>query len=519
MATGHSLSVVTNSCIKRPRVPKTNLPETALERETLRTHEFQNGGFTDSRNISTFANEDRKEFAQSHTARIVEGTWDEDALIDELTHDVENISSEEFYMRLRELKDTHRKTLNSLEAQYNYKQKMSRRKQHFVDNENESAGLADEESDWGLSLNYMNGIDKVKGMSRSGPVYVAEHKHKHLEDEVQKFNQSLPAWSALPRDNVKDMSSKPPSGRPRSAWSDRQPSRSKSRQDSQRKPEWSDITWTSGSECSATTEEILSSVNTSLSLSLNKQPGSPAAVVDGMWEDFSVDSYAPRSRSMSRSSALSSSTQKSKSKEWSPKITIPKPFSMTMRESSEERKKTRASMELDQERLDKEKQEEIECQRKFKANPVPAHTFLPLFDELMDQQIEKSKTNREKSKQKLLNTQKPFDLTETKKHHRSASAPHSSRKQKLPQFKAKPVPHSVFDPTVDDRILEEEEYRKIRIKMRAEEMMRQSALPPNMQFRGKEYTDGKMRMKLQKKREKQAFLTNEHKFRPQVENL
>nr|XP_054758365.1 protein FAM161B-like [Lytechinus pictus] len=520
MATGHSLSVVTNSCITRPRIPNSNLPESELDRDLARSRDLKKDALLASYNGSEYHEYDQEQFAQSHSKGFGGGSLEEDALIDQLTNDVENISSEDFYKRLKELKEKHRVTLNSLEKRY--KKKVSRKRQEieFENNVRNEMGLGgdDNGNDWSLSMNYMNGIDKVKGMTKSGPVYVAEHEHKHMDDTLQAFNQSLPAWSALPRDNVRDMSSKPPTGRPQTAWTERPKSRSSARNGvhgQKQKPDWSDVTW-SGSECSATTDEILSSVNTSLDLSLSKQPGSPAAVVDNMWEDFSVDSYVPRSRSLSRASARSNSTQQSKAKEWSPKITIPKPFSMSLRESSEERKKTRASMDLDQARLDREKQEEIECQKKFKANPVPAHTFLPLYDEIMDQQVEKSKKNREESYKKLTTTQKPFKLTETKKHQRSASAPLSARRPKTPSFKAKPVPNSVFDPTVDEQILEEEEYRKIRIKMRAEEMLRQSSLPPNMQIRGKEYTDGKMRMKMQKKREKQAFLTTEHKFRPQV---
>ncbi|XP_071498894.1 protein FAM161B-like [Diadema antillarum] len=522
MATGHTLSVVTNSCVKRPRKPKTNLPESLLESQKFSEGSNFNGDvFSSSVGVnghrSAYHQDDDSHLAQSHVRGNVAGSaiWAEDALIDQLTHDVENISSEEFYERLQELKKKHRATLESLESRYNEKLSHKRRQSadYEYDDDSDREELLHETARYSSPA---NGIHRVKGMTRSGPVYVAEHKHKHLDDDLERFNQSLPAWSALPRDNVKDMSAKPPSGRPHSAWNDRSSRSRNHTPDPHQKKDWSDITWTSGSECSATTEEILSSVNTSLNLTLSKQPGSPANVVENMWDDFNVDSYAPRSRSLSRSSARSSTSQQSKSKEWSPKITIPKPFSMTMRESSIEQKKTtRASMEVEQKRLDREKQEEIECQKKFKATPVPAHTFLPLYDELMSQQAEKSKTNRDKSKQKILETQKPFKLTDTKKHHRSHSAP-LSMKTKTPKFKAKPVPMSVFDPRVDERILEEEEYRKIRIQMRAEEMLRQSTLPPNMQIRGKEYTDGKLRMSKMREREKLAFLTSDHKFQPQV---
>ena len=252
---------------------------------------------------------------------------------------------------------------------------------------------------------------------------------------------------------------------------------------------------------------------------------SPVAVVENMWDNFSVDDYAPRSRSGSESRASirsNRSTTSKKSQEWSPKITVPKPFTMTVRDANKEKKKTRAAIEIEQEMEEKRKAEEAECQKQFKATPAPATTYLPLYDEIMEKQEEKSRQNREMGQEILKATQKPFRFVkreEEKKRHRTRSLPLStpdSTAKAKKHFKARPVPKSVHDPSVSERILEEEEYRKIRIRMRAEDMLRSSALPGNMQARGKEYTDGKLRQKLQKSREKKAFLTEEHKFHPKV---
>lgn len=53
----------------------------------------------------------------------------------------------------------------------------------------------------------------------------------------------------------------------------------------------------------------------------------------------------------------------------------------------------------------------------------------------------------------------------------------SAPEKKTALFKAKPVPRCVYSPAVNDRLKEEELYREIRIRMRAEELLRNSSLP------------------------------------------
>lgn len=84
------------------------------------------------------------------------------------------------------------------------------------------------------------------------------------------------------------------------------------------------------------------------------------------------------------------------------------------------------------------------------------------------------------------------------------------------KFKANPFPDHLFDLTLADRIAEKEEYRAIRIRMRAQETLAVSRLPPNMEARGEEYTLGHFRSKLNKEGNKNAFMTKDHKFRPQI---
>merc|ERR1712126_136361 len=87
--------------------------------------------------------------------------------------------------------------------------------------------------------------------------------------------------------------------------------------------------------------------------------------------------------------------------------------------------------------------------------------------------------------QNLLQSQvKPFNFEireQEKKAQRAMSAP-IKRADKPPKhnFKAKPVPKKVFDTKIDEKLQEDEELRKIRVRMRAKELLRESSLPPNM---------------------------------------
>ena len=52
-------------------------------------------------------------------------------------------------------------------------------------------------------------------------------------------------------------------------------------------------------------------------------------------------------------------------------------------------------------------------------------------------------------------------------------------------FKAKPFPEHLFHNVHAEKMKEDEEYRKIRIRMRSKDLLRSASLPPNMKSRGK----------------------------------
>ncbi|NWS67041.1 F161A protein, partial [Crotophaga sulcirostris] len=204
--------------------------------------------------------------------------------------------------------------------------------------------------------------------------------------------------------------------------------------------------------------------------------------IEKMWDGFSVEDYVSRTKHSLPSSPTFRMIQK-KQKAWSPKVTVPKPFQMTLREAKkkEQNIKSKSQMEMENNLLKKQLEEEAECQKKFRANPVPAAIFLPLYHEIVQRNEERRRSVKERSKLKLLASQKPFKFIEREKRRNEIrkmqlrDIPTPEKKTKL--FKAKPVPKCVYSPAVNDRLKEEELYREIRIRMRAEELLRNSSLP------------------------------------------
>ncbi|XP_009980930.1 PREDICTED: protein FAM161A, partial [Tauraco erythrolophus] len=204
--------------------------------------------------------------------------------------------------------------------------------------------------------------------------------------------------------------------------------------------------------------------------------------IEKMWDGFSVEDYISRTKHSLPSSPAFRTIQK-KQKAWSPKVTVPKPFQMTIREArkKEQNVKSKSQMEMENNLLKKQLEEEAECQKKFRANPVPATVFLPLYHEIVQRNEERRRSVKERSKLKLLASQKPFKFIEREKQRneirkmqlRDLSAP--EKKTKL--FRAKPVPKCVYSPAVNDKLKEEELFREIRIRMRAEELLRNSSVP------------------------------------------
>ncbi|NXR99465.1 F161B protein, partial [Oxylabes madagascariensis] len=175
---------------------------------------------------------------------------------------------------------------------------------------------------------------------------------------------------------------------------------------------------------------------------------------------------------------------KSASSPWIPSITIPQPFKMTLREARKksELMKSYMFLELDKQRDKRQSQDEAECQKQFRAQPVPAHVFLPLYQEIMEQNEIRRQAATQKRKELLLSTQRPFSFLEKEEKKKeairqkflAAATPNKSSKEKQA---SKKVPKSTYDSLLGDKLKEAELYREIRIQMRAKDLLKGSVAP------------------------------------------
>uniref|UniRef100_A0A8B9I538 FAM161 centrosomal protein B n=1 Tax=Anser brachyrhynchus TaxID=132585 RepID=A0A8B9I538_9AVES len=175
---------------------------------------------------------------------------------------------------------------------------------------------------------------------------------------------------------------------------------------------------------------------------------------------------------------------KSASSPWIPSITIPQPFKMTLREARKKSQlmKSYLFLELDKPRDKRQSQDEAECQKQFRAQPVPAHVFLPLYHEIMEQNEIRRQIATQKRKELLLSSQRPFSFLEKEEKKKEAirqkflATATPSESSKLKQASRK-VPKSTYDPLLGDKLKEAELYREIRIQMRAKDLLESSVAP------------------------------------------
>ncbi|XP_018411062.1 PREDICTED: protein FAM161A [Nanorana parkeri] len=202
-----------------------------------------------------------------------------------------------------------------------------------------------------------------------------------------------------------------------------------------------------------------------------------------MWNGFSVQDYIKDTTFDKQK--LKHKTDKGKPKEWSHRVTIPEPFEMTIRESKKKElnanAKSKSEIELENNLLKKRLEEEAECQKMFRANPVPASVYLPLYHEIMERNEERRRFVKERSKEILLASQKPFQFNEREDRKKQFSkiqlVDHEYSVNHFKHFKARPVPKSIYGTSVNERFKEEELYRGIRIHMRSQELLHSSSYP------------------------------------------
>ncbi|XP_040479374.1 protein FAM161A isoform X1 [Ursus maritimus] len=233
-------------------------------------------------------------------------------------------------------------------------------------------------------------------------------------------------------------------------------------------------------------------------------------LINNMWTNFSVEDY------IQYKDAKFPAVEKTKKKprEWVPKITVPEPFQMMIREQrkKEENMKSKSDTETVRQLL-KKQEEESECKKKFRANPVPAFVFLPLYHDIVKQNEERRRCLKEKTKEALLASQKPFKFI-AREEQKQAIREKQLRdlcksKKKTNRFKARPIPRSTYGSTSNEKLKEEELYRDIMTQLRAQELLQNSSPLPCRSG----HTSAPRKLKCPGQAEK---LKGKHKFRCQT---
>ncbi|XP_062947453.1 protein FAM161B isoform X2 [Cynocephalus volans] len=204
---------------------------------------------------------------------------------------------------------------------------------------------------------------------------------------------------------------------------------------------------------------------------------------------------------------------------WASSITVPQPFRMTLREAQKKAQwlASPASFEQERQQAQRQGQEEAECHRQFRAQPVPAHVYLPLYQEIVERSEARRQAGIQKRKELLLSSLKPFSFLEKEQQRKEAAQQKdlaSTTKAKFPKKKAtQRIPKSILEPAMGDKLQEAELFRKIRIQMRALDMLQMASSPINS---SNSRADPQPRTATRTQEEKLGFLQTDFGFRPRV---
>ncbi|XP_012379406.2 protein FAM161B [Dasypus novemcinctus] len=204
---------------------------------------------------------------------------------------------------------------------------------------------------------------------------------------------------------------------------------------------------------------------------------------------------------------------------WASSITVPQPFQMTLREA---RKKAQwlaspAFFERERQQAQRQGREEAECHRQFRAQPVPAHVYLPLYQEIMERSEARRQAGIQKRKELLLSSLKPFSFLEKEEQRKEAVRQRdlaTTAQAKVPKQKAtRNIPKSILEPALGDRLQEAEFLRKIRIRMRALDLLQMASAPIAS---AQSQADPQSRTATRTREKKLGFLQTDFGFQPRV---
>ncbi|XP_059157241.1 protein FAM161A-like [Physella acuta] len=445
-STSHGLSVWANNCVKTPINTKTGLKTTMHDKRNgkLRFDESNNEIHNFSLSPTGCINDPEKLGFQGSGSGDI-GDESRFSSVDTSDH-LDFLKGDSFYEKLKQLKEENKQTLEAYKRIYQEKLILEDIRGDYYSDEYEND----------FSVNGTNkpimGKDN-KGIILSKPP-IPKTRSNFSDEPV--LSKSLTLTSQYKKD------------RPNSAPLDRK------------------FSTLSSDELQMFFENSKEEKDSNFIITKSNKYDEALAKVDKLWEDFNISEYSNRRHSISSMQDKDREKNVAK-KEWRHRITIPQPFRMTVRDSVKEKKKTSAQMELERRRLEKQKEEEAECEKKFKAQPVPSHVYLPKYEEIMEKNESRRKYVKQYCQELLQSQVKPFnfEIREQEKKRQSHSAPLLKTDKPKPVFKAKPVPQHIFSPEIDEKLMAEEELRKIRVKMRSKELLNEASLPPNMAAREK----------------------------------
>lgn len=219
----------------------------------------------------------------------------------------------------------------------------------------------------------------------------------------------------------------------------------------------------------------ISSSSSNESICTSSQYASPRLLVGRMWENFSVGDYTEEE-------ALPSAGV-GKEKKWAHRVTVPEPFSMTVRERNSLKKKTKSMLIAEKEQEEREALLDAKLRKPFHASPIPASTYLPLHGLINAKNAQRKELVKKMAGNMLKSGEKPFKFSrkEEERKQKKAAWLKQAEEQNIARFrgkafKAKPVPPKLFQASVEEA-QELEEYRRIRARIRAEELLAKSKSP------------------------------------------
>ncbi|KAG1972301.1 protein FAM161B [Pimephales promelas] len=158
----------------------------------------------------------------------------------------------------------------------------------------------------------------------------------------------------------------------------------------------------------------------------------------------------------------------------------------------------------------KEEADLVECQKQFCVAPVPEHISKPLYDNLIHEQERLRKEGREQRRDFLLTLQKPFRFHKREEKKKEIDSVKRSEKTQ-PVCVRKPIPKA--DPRFPEQLKEQEQQRKIRIHLRAQETLKASSAPIQ---RNEASADSQTRSAQKSKSKKLGYLDQKLSFRPKT---